>query len=406
MQKRKITSWLVLLAILLSLFSINTFAAQAGHFVVSDAAGKPGETVEIAVSIENNPGIIAAAMKVNYDNSQLELIAVKDEELLSGPLFSQSYDNIPYYASWMDALATQNYGADGVLMTLTFKILEDCDDGETKIWLDFESTDVFDWELKAQKFEAIDGVVTIGEGMVDGSTEKEEDEGSGNKPSSKPVVNKPEEENNETSEQPVVSNYQNFSDLETGAWYQRYVEYMLNNGYMNGMNDSVFAPNGNVTRAQLVTILYRMEGSPLSLDVDNPFTDVEKDKWYSDAVVWAAANGIVNGVADDQFAPDQNITREQLATILYRYQHRYHGPENGVNNRLEQFIDAKSISSYAYDAMNWAVGAGIMNGSEGQLMPSASASRVQTAAMLTRYVEYIEKEQQIPVPTDPTLRTE
>jgi len=410
MKKRKILCWLILMVMQLSLFSVNAFASQPGRFVVSDATGEPGEIVEITVSIENNPGIIAAAMKINYDGGQLELISVKDEELLSGPLFSQSYDNNPYYASWMDALSTKDYSSDGVLMTLTFKIQEDCDDGETDIRLDFEPSDVFNWELKAQKFEAISGVVTIGDRKSDGSGEKEENESAGNKPGDKPVVIKPEEEKdseqNETSEQSVVSSYQRFADLETGVWYQQYVEYMLDSGYMNGMSENMFVPDGNVTRAQLVTILYRMEGSPFIMGMANPFADVEKDNWYSDAVIWASANGIVNGVADDRFAPEQNITREQLATILYRYQHRYHGLGNGANNHLEQFIDVKSISSYAYDAMNWAAAAGIMNGSGGQLMPTASASRVQTAAMLTRYVEYIEKEPQLSVPTDPTLRVE
>ena len=113
-------------------------------------------------------------------------------------------------------------------------------------------------------------------------------------------------------------------------------------------------------------------------------------------MIWAAANGIVNGVTTETFAPNNNITREQLATILYRYD----GAKKSGANDLSKFADSQTVSAYAVDAMNWAVGTGIMNGSDGKLLPAASASRVQTAAMLSRYVE---NETIIPVPTDPTV---
>ena len=122
-MQKKALCWIITAAMLLSVITLNVFAAEKGQFVVSDAVGEAGETVEITVSIENNPGIIAAALKVHYDTDQLELVSVKDEKMFPDSMFSQSYDNCPYYASWMDALATGNKEEDGVLMTLTFKIL-------------------------------------------------------------------------------------------------------------------------------------------------------------------------------------------------------------------------------------------------------------------------------------------
>ena len=397
MQKKRRYCWIITAAMLLSVITLNIFAAEKGQFVVSDAVGEAGETVEITVSIENNPGIIAAALKVHYDTDQLELISVKDEKMFPDSMFSQNYSSYPYYASWMDALATGDNREDGVLMTLTFKILEDCESGNAEIGLEFDPADVFDWEMKEQAFRTVSGTVTI-EGV-------EQDETTSKKPESDPEADKKDTEtedipNDEPVEQEPVNpsdRYLCFTDLAADGWYRSYVESMLEKGYMNGMSQSEFEPNGNVTRAQLVTILYRMEGAPSVAGLGNPFVDVQMGSWYTDAVIWAAANGIVNGTGTNTFSPDANITREQLATILYRC----NGGQWDPIDHLSSFADRNTISAYALDAMNWAVGAGILNGSGVELAPAASATRVQAAAMLTRYAE---NELIIPVPTDPTLQ--
>lgn len=396
-MQKKALCWIITAAMLLSVITLNVFAAEKGQFVVSDAVGKAGETVEITVSIENNPGIIAAALKVHYDTEQLELISVKDEKMFPDSMFSQNYSSYPYYASWMDALATGDNREDGVLMTLTFKILEDCESGNAEIGLEFDPADVFDWEMKEQAFRTVSGTVTI-EGV-------EQDETTSKKPESDPEADKKDTEtedipNDEPVEQEPVNpsdRYLCFTDLAADGWYRSSVESMLEKGYMNGMSQSKFEPNGNVTRAQLVTILYRMEGEPSVVGLGNPFTDVQTGSWYTDAVIWAAANGIVNGTGTNTFSPDANITREQLATILYRC----NGGQWDPTDHLSSFADKNTISAYALDAMNWAVGAGILNGSGAELAPAASATRVQAAAMLTRYAE---NELIIPVPTDPTLQ--
>ena len=173
-----------------------------------------------------------------------------------------------------------------------------------------------------------------------------------------------------------------FSDLDTNSWYHEGVDFVLLNGLMNGMSSTEFAPNGVLTRAQLVTILYRMAGSPSVDGLNNPFTDVSDGTWYTNAVIWAADKGVVTGTTATTFAPDVNITREQIATILFRYA----GAEAVAEDHLADFTDADKISGYARDAMNWAVANGLINGmGDGTVAPNATATRAQIATILMRY---------------------
>jgi len=383
-MKKRWISGLILAVLLMGMLVPTAAAQQTGKLIVSDAAGKVGETVEVTVSLVDNPGVIALAMKVHYDPNKLELVSVDNNKLMPDSMFSQNLTDNPYYASWSDPLATENFTDDGVLMIMHFRILEDCEEGDVQIGLTYNPGDLVDWDMEKQSFSAVSGTVKV-EANERSETNEGEDKNGSKDDKSDPDENYPD-----------VSGYNAFLDLKPTGWYRSYVEFMLKNGYMNGMSTTEFAPNGNVTRGQLVTILYRIAGSPDVSGTTNPFKDVESGKWYTDAVIWAAANGIVNGVTADMYAPNNNITREQLATILYRYD----GAKKSGINYLSKFADSQTVSAYAVDAMNWAVGTGIMNGSDGKLLPAASASRVQTAAMLSRYVE---NETIIPVPTDPTV---
>lgn len=386
MRNRKWYRELIVMLLLLVMCPVIASAATNGKIVASEVYGKAGDTVTVDIRLEDNPGIISAAVEVYYDSSKLDLISVDNKKMMPESSFSKNYDSYPYCASWTDAYSSDNMSEDGVLMTMTFKILEDAKSGAAPIEVKFDPANMFNCDMQTQAFTSVDGAVII-------SASENENE----------TINKPKDEENNAPDQTDGDDlkqeglYLSYSDLEPNGWYRRYVEYMLEKGYMNGMGGNTFAPNGNVTRAQLVTILYRIAGSPRVAGMNNPFDDVAKGTWYTDAVVWAAENGIVNGVTASAFAPNNNITREQLATILYRY----HGGLKPLNNNLYSFKDREAISSYARDAMNWAVGEGILNGSDGLLLPSASATRVQTAAMLTRYLE---NEKIIPVPTDPTIK--
>ena len=179
-----------------------------------------------------------------------------------------------------------------------------------------------------------------------------------------------------------------FSDVKTSAWYHEDVQYVSENGLMKGTGENLFSPDATTTRGMIVTILYRLEGEPSPTGVCS-FQDVASGKYYEKAITWAAENGIVSGFSADTFGPDQNITREQMAAILYRYA-TYKKYDVSTAGDLSKFPDADKVSSYAVDAMKWANAAGLINGSnDGKLYPAGNATRAQVAAILTRFCKNI-----------------
>lgn len=176
-----------------------------------------------------------------------------------------------------------------------------------------------------------------------------------------------------------------FVDVTEGAWYEQYVEYVYSNSLMKGTTDTTFSPEGTMTRAMLATVLYRMEGCP-ETGTYTPFTDLREGAYYEDAVAWAYENGIVNGVSKSAFAPDENVTREQIVTILYRYA-AFLGRDVSAQTELYNYYDLVNISEYAWDAFRWAVAEGIINGSENRLTPQRDTLRCQCAAILSRFLE-------------------
>ena len=176
-----------------------------------------------------------------------------------------------------------------------------------------------------------------------------------------------------------------YTDIPTD-WAKEGICFVIENGLMVGTTSTTFAPKDTLTRAMLVTVLYRMAGSP-AVDAPSGFTDVADGQWYSDAIAWAAANGIVNGVGGNKFAPSEPVTREQLAAIFFRYA-KAEAPEADV---LSGYPDAEAISTYARDAMAWAVSTGLVTGSKEAdgtyLVPQGLAAREQAAAILMRYAK-------------------
>lgn len=177
-----------------------------------------------------------------------------------------------------------------------------------------------------------------------------------------------------------------FADVSGSDWFYNDVRYVYEKGIMDGTGADRFSPNAPLTRAMIVTILYRMAGSP-SVSGSSDFTDVAAGKWFAKAVAWAAANGIVNGYGSGLFGPNDPVTREQLAAILYRY--AVYGGMTAVTleENLGGFADTAQLSAYAIQAMNWAVGQGLINGSGSNLVPKAQATRAQVAAIIHRYLE-------------------
>ena len=191
-----------------------------------------------------------------------------------------------------------------------------------------------------------------------------------------------------------------FTDVDTTDWCYDAVQYVYEKGMMNGTSATTFSPDGTTTRGMIVTILHRIEGTPAA--TGTAFTDVPTGQWYSDAVSWASANGIVGGYGNGRFGPSDPITREQMAAILNRYS-TYKGYDAGTVGSITGFSDASQVSSYAAEPMGWAIGNGLISGvGNNTLAPKGNATRAQVATILMRFCENIaDKANTTPTPEVP-----
>ena len=180
-----------------------------------------------------------------------------------------------------------------------------------------------------------------------------------------------------------------FNDVSANDWFASAVDYVTGKGMMNGTADNTFSPKANTTRGMVVTVLYRLENQPSTAAAS--FTDVASGAYYANAVAWANANGIVSGYGSGKFGPNDKVTREQLAAILYRYaQYKKYDVSVGEDTNILSYNDAQSISSYAIPAIQWACGAGVVTGKSGnKLDPKGNATRAEVAAMLMRFCENV-----------------
>ena len=179
-----------------------------------------------------------------------------------------------------------------------------------------------------------------------------------------------------------------FSDVAAGAWYAEAVAYVTERGIMSGYEGGTFGPADQLSRAQLAQVLYNLAGNPAPETVaEADFADVPADAWCADAVYWARSQGIIAGYSDTVFGPGDCITREQLAVMLYRYAQSKGLGFTGLWAFQLDFTDASQVSAYAYEAVCWCCMHGIMSGSDGVLNPGGTASRAHVAAMLMRFCQ-------------------
>jgi hypothetical protein len=181
-----------------------------------------------------------------------------------------------------------------------------------------------------------------------------------------------------------------FEDVKENDWFYSAVQFVTGKGLMKGTstNPMLFSPNATTTRGMVVTILYRMAGSP-AVTATNPFSDVEAGQYYADAVIWASTNNIVSGYGNGIFGPNNSITREQMAVILMNYA-KFKGIDVSARANISSFNDHTSVSQWAVDAISWANAKGLIQGSNNSLMPSGNAERCQVAAILQRFIELFE----------------
>jgi len=201
----------------------------------------------------------------------------------------------------------------------------------------------------------------------------------------KPQIEEPVTEEPSAAE-PVV-----FDDVNINDWFYEAVQYVYRNNLMKGTSSEpmLFSPHASTTRGMVVTILYRMEGSP-KLTAVNPFDDVNAGQYYTDAVIWASSNSIVSGYGNNMFGPNDVITREQLAVILMNYA-KFKGYDVSARAELSSFGDAASVSPWAREAVSWSVNRGSIQGSNNMLMPGGNAERCQLAAILQRFIAMYSK---------------
>lgn len=225
----------------------------------------------------------------------------------------------------------------------------------------------------------------LGEDYVPATSDDSDDDdsssGSGSgSGTSKPSVTDPDDGEGKIS-------ISDFEDVDSSAWYYAIMDEAVSSGLMNGVSETELDPNGNITRAMFVTILHRAAGTP-EAEKKAEFTDVASDTWYTDAVDWAVSEGIVNGVSETEFAPNQLIKRQEVAAMLYRYaQSEGKGFEGAWAFQLE-YADSADVAEYAYEAICWCTMNGVLNGKDNNMLdPAGTATRAEAAAMLIRYLD-------------------
>lgn len=183
-----------------------------------------------------------------------------------------------------------------------------------------------------------------------------------------------------------------FTDVSENAWYAEAVDYVYHHGFMDGVGEGLFAPNSATSRAMIVTLLWRIEGEPAA-DYEMTFKDVAAGTWYTEAIRWAASEGIVTGFTAEMFAPERDISHEQFAAILWCYaNYKVYYVSAGEDSNILSYIDALSVSEYAISAMQWACADAVISGrDDGTLDPQGLAKRCEAAQMVMRFCEEYSK---------------
>jgi len=385
---------LIILALMLCLAGVDA-SAEGFNLVIDSKTANAGETVEINATFENNPGLIGAVFSLEYDKTRLELTNATDGGILEGGTFSKTLDSYPYKMVWNSA-SHDNFTDNGTVVTFTFKVLETAQSGDAFINISYDEDDVSNVDMDNVALNIQQGKITVtGDSKT---TENEAIDNTEEKPKTvsrssgggkitkqeKPqIIDKAVEE----TEKNTIS----FTDVIKTDWYYSYVTEAYEKGYMTGVSETEFAPNNNLTRAMFVTVLYRIEGEPAFMN-DLIFDDVEKNSYYEKAVAWANGKGIVSGMSETKFAPNDNITREQIATILCRYAKYKEIDTESItaDTNTLSYNDIFDVSDWASSGMHFCIVAGIINGDNtGNVSPKDFATRAEMATMISRFTKII-----------------
>ena len=353
----------LLLVLMIAMLSLPAYAAGTSLKIDAPASlPAVGETFTVKVDISGNPGLCAAQYTLAFDKTVVTCVSASVGDVLKGTLSAANPDAAD--GAIVAAAATSPAKGDGSIGVFTFKVLKS---GETG------------FALKDAVFSDANGAsISTNVPAAD----------SPQKPSG---TEKPEQPKGDEPAEPSVPGENagpTFLDVPKSFWGYESIERAAQLGYVNGVGGGRFEPNRQLTRAEFVTMLYRMADKPAA-NTAVGFTDVPQNAWYRDALNWAAEKGYVNGTGANTFSPDGKITRQEVVTILFRYS----GSQSGAETRFtatydRQVTDSGAIAPWAKTAMYWAIYNGVVNGtSPTTVSPTATATRAEVAAIFVRYAK-------------------
>ena len=371
---KKIISFIVLI---FTFSCVVCYATETPTISLLEKKGVSGE-ICIDIQISENSTACGGKMDISYDNSLLQPVRYEVADDFSNGMFlvNLNYDVNHIRLSWA---GTDEITAGGTMCTVTFSIV---DQKNFSTIVDISQCKMAD--VNSQP-------ITVKTQKCEISYVKKTSSSSSSRSHGTSDV-----KSNANEREEIVNNDKtilNFVDVKPTDWFYDSIKYVVENKLMDGISEDGFAPDGTLTRAMLITVIYRNEGE-LSVLADDattvsPFADIDMNAYYADAVLWGKQNGIINGVTENEFAPDSNITREQIATIIHRYaQYKGYDVSVGENTNILSYNDAGSISEYAISSMQYVVGSGLIKGkSDTTLNPLDKATRAELATILQRFIK-------------------
>lgn len=381
MKKSRILAAIIILSLMATLTGAAMSSNSMTVSVTYQDGAEIGDTLDVQVEVSGADAACAVQFALGYNESVLDCLSITTGSALTGMMSATNPDASD--GARLAAASATGIDINGVIATLQFRVI---------------GSGSYDFTIGDAIFADVNG------NEYAYTLEGAEESGTDSPPTPTPSATElPATETPEPSEQPEEPEEgEHGSETDSaftdtvGHWAESYINEAAELGLINGMAEGIYDPNGTMTRAQFVTILWRSQGSPKP-NGPSSFTDLGAySGWYADAVAWAERNSVVNGIAPGQFDPNGSVTREQIATILHRMSGAASGDGQQYASIYEQaFSDAASLGSWAKEAVWWAVYHEIWCGTDSAdvgtvLAPTQAADRAQIAVMMVRYLDYVE----------------
>ena len=384
--------------------SVAAKASTPAVISADKVSAHPGQTVRVPLRMQKNPGVVSVKLEIGYDSSVMTLVEAKDCGLLGDTYYGGDLSANPYTVMWVNPTIQANLTGTGVMTELVFKVKDSSPQGSYPIRISYGLEALLDVNLNEVPCTPVAGAVNVQPSQpeantctvtVDGKTFTDVPQGTllgrflpeipakaghtflgwfdgGTQVNAYTAVN---HSMNITSQWA----FNVFTDVKPTDWFYNGVRYTTFNGLFSGVSPTQFGPSIRMNRAMVVQVLYSLAGKPAVMP-NTDFKDVPVNQWYAKAVAWAVENGVASGYGGGLFGPEDIITREQLAAMLYSFAGK---PYASIPM---DFADADQISGWARSAMQWAVENNIMGGVGGNcISPKTTATRAEAAVMLTNF---------------------